>query len=182
MTTVARTANTTHWWATVWILAIAIIAIWLNFQPEWEFMRESAWAWPITEYIHVLSLVGFFGLRTMIDLRLTNRAFVGVPIRNLLQKFLPATVVLATVTIASGMALYSATPEIMSARPMFQLKVAILIIALLNLCYLHAFALPAAEKREGEDVLPVAAQISALLSMSLWAAVIVASMLIPYVT
>jgi hypothetical protein len=166
----------------VWILAIASIAVGLSLQPDWAFMRESKWAWPITEFIHVFSLIGFFGLRTTIDLRLTNRAFVGVRLQDLLRKYVPATVILAAVTIASGMALYSATPEIMSARPMFQLKVVILIVALANLFYLHAFALPTAERREREGVLPISAQISALLSMSLWAIAIIAALLIPYVT
>ena len=177
-----HTAGTTQSWTTAWILAIAMIAVWLNLQPDWAFMRESKWAWPVIEYIHVLCLVGFFGLRTAIDLRLTNRAFVGVPIRNLLQNLMPAATVLAMVTIASGMALYSATPEIMSGRPMFQLKIAVLIVALLNFCYLQAYAQPAVEKLEAEGVLPIATRISAALSIALWVVVIVASMLIPYIT
>lgn len=177
-----KTANPTHWWSNPWLLAIAMIALWLSLKPDWGFMRESVWAWPAVEFVHVMSLIGFFGLRTMIDLRLTNKAFSGVPIQNLLQKFMPATVGFAAVTIASGMALYSTTPDSMSARPMFQLKVVVLVLALLNLFYLHRFALPAIEKREAEAVLPLNARISALLSMCLWAVVIVAALLIPYIT
>lgn len=176
-----RTASATYGRAAVWILAILVIALWLSLKPDWEFMRVISWLWPFTEFIHVLSLVGFFGLRTMIDLRLTSRALRRVPIRSLVQKYLPATVILAAVTIASGMALYAATPEAMSARPMFQLKVAVLSVALLNLAFLHAFALPAVERLERKGVIPLSAQISALLSMSLWAVVIVAALLIPYI-
>jgi hypothetical protein len=177
-----QSARTTQRWAIVWILAIAPISVWLNLQPDWRFMRESRWAWPAIEFVHVFGLVGFFGLRTMIDLRLTSRAFVSVRIADLLRKFVPATVFFAAITIASGMALYSATPEIMSARPMFQLKVAVLVIALLNLFYLHAFALPSAEKQEAVSILPISARISALLSISLWGIAIIASLLIPYLT
>jgi len=181
MTQMERTARESLWWSVGSVLTVSLIVVWLAYTPDGTPMRTWSWAWPLTTILHVLGLVAFIGLRTAVDLRLASPAFGTVPISDLVRRLMPATIVTATVTIVSGLALYMADAGRFATNPMFQIKLAVLAIVLLNVWYLHAVTFRTLDNWSTVSVPPAAARISGVLSLVLWATVIVFSLLTPFV-
>ena len=85
------------------------------------------------------------------------------------------------VTIASGMAMYSADPARMLANPAFGFKIAALLAALVNAWWFHAVLTRRISQWDTTDTLPVAVQASGYVSFGLWIALIVAGRLIAFI-
>jgi hypothetical protein len=179
-TQMERTARESFWWSVGSALTVSSVVIWLAYTPDGLVMRTWSWLWPLTTILHVLGLATFIGLRTAVDLRLTGRVFENVPVADLVGKLTPATVVAALVTILTGLALYMADAARFSANTMFQFKIGLLAAAMLNMWYLHAVTFRTVARWGTAGVPPAAARISAYLSLTLWAAMIVFSLLMPY--
>jgi len=158
----------------------ALAWLWLSFAPESAVMRESRWAFPTTLSVHLLGLVLLVGMRLAIDLRLTGWAFGGVPASQLVDRAAPWSVVGAIVTMASGMALYTADSARMGANPAFQLKLIALALALANVWFFHVVL--ARGRRDWDTAVtpPRAVQASAWVSLALWTVVVIAGRFVAF--
>lgn len=183
VTHMGQTARTTLWWTIGSLFTIAIVAYWLAYPSEsvQSYVIASPWAWVALKASHFLAMVVFIGLRIVVDLRLLGQAYSEVEIGTVIRKLAPATVITATIAIVSGMAFYFADFPRISGSALFQVKLVLLTLALINLWYLHVIALRNFDTWEAANSRPpAAARVSAHLSMVLWAALIFVSMLVPY--
>jgi hypothetical protein len=95
-------------------------------------VRNSTFIYPIANIVHVVGLVGFFGLVATMDLRLL-RVFKGMPAAELIAKLRPYTFALLLLVIVAGIILYVADAIAISQNPAFRLKLLAIILAFINI-------------------------------------------------
>jgi hypothetical protein len=181
LTLMDTSTRATATWSVGSLLVFVLAWSWLSLAPDSLAMRESRWAFPAASVIHLLGMVLFIGMRLVLDLRIVGWAFSGTPVAEIMKRVGPWSLVGAIVTIVSGMALYSVNSDRMAANALFQFKVAALAAALLNAWFFHALLAPRARDWESGAGVPAPAAASAYLSLGLWAAILVAGKLVPFV-
>ena len=110
LTFMDTTTRNTAGWSLGSLAVLGAAWLWLTQAPAIALMRDSAWAFPVAGINHLLGLVLLIGMRLPLDLRLMGWAFDGMPISQLARRTAPFALIGAIVTIASGMAMYSADP------------------------------------------------------------------------
>jgi hypothetical protein len=162
--------------------AVSLLSLceWLASTPWSIALHESLYMYPLIESTHVLSLGLFVGLAIMLDLRLLGLTMRTVPVSEFMVRILPWTKAGLAVMVATGLLLFYAIPVRNYQNIFFRVKVVMLILAGLNVWIFHR----GVEKRVGEwDLAPVApraARIAAIVSIVLWAAIVVAGRMIAY--
>lgn len=167
-------------WSVGSLVVFAATWLWLANAPQSLTMRESYWAFPAALVLHVLGIVMFVGLRFALDLRLTGLALTSVPVSEMVSRLAPWTLVGATVTVVSGMALYSAEAARFAANPVFEIKIVALAAALANVWFFHAVTCRRIGPWSVDSVPPLAARLSGYVSLALGAVIITAGELAPF--
>jgi hypothetical protein len=136
-------------------------------------LRESLWVYPLVETAHVVAIMLFVGTIAMVDLRLLGRAFTDTPVSEVMARLPPWTIAGFVVMAVTGALLFYAIPVRTFHSVWFRLKVVLLVAAAINAFVFH--------RRWGrEPVPPRAARITATVSLTTWAGVIVAGRMIAY--
>jgi hypothetical protein len=180
LTFMDTSTRATATWSVGSLLVFVLSWMWLSLAPDSQAMRESRWAFPAAVTLHLLGMVLFLGMRLVLDLRMAGMAFAGISASEMVKRVAPWSLVGAIVTVASGMALYSADSARMAANPVFQLKIAALSAALLNAWVFHAVLTRRVRDWDTGRALPAPVQASAYLSLALWAVIVVAGRFIGY--
>lgn len=180
LTFMDTTTRNTAGWSLGSLAVLGAAWLWLTQAPAIALMRDSAWAFPVAGINHLLGLVLLIGMRLPLDLRLMGWAFDGMPISQLARRTAPFALIGAIVTIASGMAMYSADPARMMSNPAFAFKVAALSAALLNAWWFHAVIARRISEWDTAAEPPVFVRASGYASLLLWIALIAAGRLIAF--
>jgi hypothetical protein len=143
-------------------------------------LHESLYMYPLIESAHVLTLGLFVGLAVMFDLRLLGLTLKRVPVSEYTSRVLPWAKVGFVVMVITGALLFYAIPVRTYQCIFFRLKVAMLILAGINVWVFHSRV----ERRIADwDLAPVppwAARVAAVVSLVLWAGIVVAGRMIAY--
>jgi hypothetical protein len=83
-----------------------------------DFLRQSLWAIPALEILHLVGLVFTIGGAASVDLRLLGRG-QNIDIRALLQLLLPFTGLGFAIAASSGVLLFTAAPAELYVNPIF---------------------------------------------------------------
>jgi hypothetical protein len=153
---------------------------WLAEQPASVALRESLYVWPLIESTHVLTLAVFVGTAAMLDLRLLGASFGAVPASAFTGRLLPWTRVAFAVMAATGLLLFYATPVRYYQNLFFRLKLILLVAAGLNVWLFHSRVHRSVEAWDLEARPPRAARVAAIVSLTMWAGVVVAGRLMAY--
>jgi hypothetical protein len=153
---------------------------WLGQTPLAEFMRASAWAYPLTEALHIMGIALLAGAAALFDLRLLGMT-PALPVTVAARHLLRTSHLGLLVTALSGGLLFSAGPLEMAANSAFRIKLALIAAAGLNALLFHLRPFRGVRNWDDAVVTPPAARAAALVSLVLWAAVIVCGRLIGYV-
>jgi len=180
LTCMDTTTRNTAGWSLGSLGVLGLAWLWLSQAPASALMRDSAWAFPVATINHLIGLVLLIGMRLPLDLRLMGWAFDGLSISQLARRTAPFALIGGIVTIASGMAMYSADPARMASNPAFAFKIAALAAALLNAWWFHAVIARRISEWDTADVPPVFARASGYASLLLWIALIIAGRLIAF--
>jgi hypothetical protein len=125
--------------------------------------------------VHLLGAALLFGSLAMLDLRLLGLSR-AIPVRALSRHVLPWSAVALLVVVASGIALFLAHARDFIASPLFAVKMALILAALVNAGVLHAVTLRTADVWDSAEMRnlrpPPSARIAGVLSLVLWASVI----------
>lgn len=143
-------------------------------------LHESIWAYPVIESIHVLTLCLFLGMATLLDLRLIGVTLRNVSVKELADRLLPWTTAGFVVMVSTGVLLFYGIPIRTYTNIFFRIKIVLLILAGLNVWYFHSgIYLKVAEW--GRDFKPpTKARMAGMVSLVLWAGVVVAGRMIAY--
>jgi hypothetical protein len=136
------------------------------------FVAESAWAFPTLESIHVIAIVTVVGTIAVMDLRLLGLASRQCAVTAVSADTLPWTwgaFVLAAIT---GLLLFVSKATSYAINPYFQLKMAMLVLAGLNMAVLHVSVWRTVKAWDSGCAVPLGGKIAGGLSLFFWILVI----------
>lgn len=147
-------------------------------------MRESLWAFPIAETIHIAAFALVVGSIIVLDLRLLGLSR-RIPLARLSAHILPWTLAAFLVAMTSGLTMFTAHAADYLGNPVFMLKMGLILAAGVNAAMLHVGAMRAAGRWDAEagDVdagTPWRVRIAAAVSILLWLGVIACGRLLAY--
>jgi hypothetical protein len=154
---------------------------WLENTPFSLSIAESDFMFPIIETVHVLALVLVFGSIAMLDLRLLGVSARERGALQLAEETLPWTWGGFVVAAISGALMFASAATSYYDNIPFRIKIALLMLAGLNMLMFHLTAWKSAEDWNHSLPTPRAARIAAGLSLILWAGVIFAGRCIGFV-
>jgi hypothetical protein len=159
---------------------LAQLAVWMAGTQGSIALHESLFMYPLIESVHVVAIALFVGTIAMVDLRLLGCAFSGTPVSEMTGRILPWTVAGFVIMAISGALLFYAIPVRTFHSVWFRLKVVLLLIAAINIWFFHRRVQRERERWDGDAVPPLAARVCAVISLTVWAAVVVAGRMIAY--
>lgn len=145
-----------------------------------EQLQSSEYLWMLLEGAHVVTLMLFAGTILLVDLRLLGWAFRSVPVSRISAALLPYTVAGFAVMIVTGLGLFFANPIEYFYNFVFRLKVAVLLIAAVNIFLFHVRARRDGARWDAAAVPPRSVRVAAGISLTTWIAVIAAGRYLAY--
>ena len=144
-------------------------------------IRESTWIYPIIESVHVLSLCLFLGLALLWDLRLLGVGLKRGAVSDVSGRLFPWMVFGFILMVVSGVLLFSSDPVRFYGNIFFRIKAVALVLAGLNAFTFHNGA--SGRRIADWDLSPVtprAAKVAGVISIFLWAVIVVTGRFIAY--
>lgn len=156
------------------------ICQWLEKTPVAAAMRDSLWAFDITETIHTLGIILVAGTIMLVDLRLLGMGLRSEPVSQVVSRIVPWTLSGFGLMFVTGAWLFSAEASKLYQSPAFRIKMVLLSLAGLNALIFHLTIYRRAAEWDGKPVAPMRARMAGLLSLLLWIAIIAAGRSIAY--
>ncbi|CAG0966942.1 hypothetical protein BURK1_01014 [Burkholderiales bacterium] len=144
-----------------------------------RYMRESLWAFPIVEAVHIAALALVVGSIVVLDLRLLGLSR-RIPVSSLASHVLPWTLGAFLVAATSGLAMFTAHAMDYLTNGVFMLKMGLILAAGVNAGLLHVGAMRAAAAWDVASGIPGRVRVAAGLSIVLWLSVIACGRLLAY--
>jgi hypothetical protein len=136
-------------------------------------VRQDNFAFPMLEAVHVASVMLVVGSIFMMDLRLLGWSSPRLPVTQISREALPWTWAAFVVAVVSGSMLMTGQAGAYAANAQFQMKMALLAAAGLNMLVFHGFAWRQVARWDLGSP-PPAARLAGAASLALWIGVVVA--------
>lgn len=159
---------------------VSPFAVWLAQTPGSIALHESLYAYTWIETAHVIAITLFVGTIAMVDLRLLGLAWRTVPVSQMTARILPWTVAGFIVMVITGLLLFYAIPVRTWHSVWFRAKVVLLLLAAINIWIFHRRVQRDRALWDAAALPPVAARVSAAVSLCVWLTVIVLGRMIAY--
>jgi len=142
-------------------------------------IRQSTWLYMVANVGHIVSLVVFAGAVAVMDVRMTGALAATSPghVLRIARRFAIAAFLGLVVT---GAVLFTAEASHVITNPVFQFKLALIALALLNITWFEYFTAPKVKAVPPLTPLPSAARMAGFISIGLWIAVAAAGRTIAY--
>ena len=147
--------------------------------PFARMMRESLWAYPIVETIHIVGFVILVGSVVMFDLRVLGLS-KHLSVRGLSRHLLPWSVAALALIVPTGFLMFTAHATDFLGNGTFQLKMALLMTAGINAVMFRTGPYQSVTHWDVGTRAPLAAQASVAASIVLWIAIISCGRLLAY--
>jgi hypothetical protein len=136
-------------------------------------IREGISLFPWIESVHVLAIVIVVGTISIIDMRLLGLPAHRVGVRRLMKDVLPLTWGAFAVAVITGFLLFSSAALKYALIWEFQLKMALLAAAGMNMLFFHTVTFRNVHLWDELVETPFAAKVAALSSLCLWIGVVI---------
>jgi hypothetical protein len=133
-------------------------------------IRQSSYAYMAANVGHILSLVVFAGAIAVMDLRMAG-AFAATAPGQLLRRARWIAMLAFFGLLLSGAVLFTAEASHVIMNRVFQIKLALIALGLLNVALFEIFTAPKVRDLPPLTPLPAAAKRSGILSIIVWLAV-----------
>jgi len=143
-------------------------------------LRESTWAEPIVETVHVLTLTLFLGFAVLLDLRLLGVVLRRKRVSEVLSQLNPFMIAGFGVMIGTGVLLFWGDPVAFYGTTFFRVKMIMLVLAGLNVLVFNWTVGRRVTEWDQEVRTPMGAKVAAILSLVLWVGIIAAGRGIAY--
>ena len=142
-------------------------------------LRESLWAYPIAETLHIVGLATLYGSVLIVDLRLLglNRS---LPVSRLARHALPWTVGAFLLVMVTGLLMFTAHAEDFLTNRVFIFKMGLIATAGVNAALLHTGVMRTVAAWDVNVMPPSRVRLSAVFSILLWTTVIACGRLLAY--
>src|SRR5512139_2655864 len=142
-------------------------------------MRESLWAYPIVETVHIVGFVLLAGSVIMFDLRVLGLS-KGIPVRALSRHLLPWSLAGLALIVPTGFLMFTAHATDFLGNRTFQLKMALLMAAGINAVVFRTGPYQTVAQWDVGTRAPISAQLSVAVSIAIWIAIIACGRLLAY--
>jgi hypothetical protein len=155
-------------------------AMWLSDTAVSRYIQHEFWVIPTIQCIHILAIASLVSSQLFINLRLLGRAGTDVPLRALVDRYLPWFWVALVVLAASGLLLIVGEPkrELLSAP--FWIKMALIVVGVLATLWFDRSILNA-DAAAPSATIKQRSHLYCLATTVTWIAVMTAGRLIAYV-
>jgi hypothetical protein len=145
-------------------------------------MRESLWAEPIVESIHVLTLTLFLGFAILLDMRLLGVCLVRKRASEVLKQFNPWLFGGFAIMVVTGVLLFCGDPVSFynTHPPFFKIKMILLVLAGINVLIFNMSIGRRVHEWDTTPQTPKAAKVAAVLSLVFWILIVAAGRAIAY--
>ena len=146
---------------------------WLQSTPFALAIAENDILFPWIESIHVLAIVLVVGTISIVDLRLLGVASLDISAKRLMRDIIPYTWGAFAVAAVTGSLMFSSDATHYGHNRLFQIKLAMLVLAGINMAAFHLFGERDIERWDAPGVAtPVAAKAAASISLLAWIAIV----------
>jgi len=153
--------------------------VWLETSGLAVAMRQWLWLYPAVEIVHILGFVMVVGAGFYFDLRLLGFGR-GLPVSGLADHLLFWARRAFPVILVSGFMMFTAHATEMAENPAFQLKLVLILAAVLNATAFHRWPFRGVARWDAGVTSPAAAKAAAALSLVLWTGAIICGRLLAY--
>jgi hypothetical protein len=136
-------------------------------------VQANPLAFPSLEAIHVISVMLVFGSIAMLDLRLLGVSSRNYDVVKISDEVLPWTWASFLVSVISGCLLFIGQATNYLNNTEFKLKMILMALAGVNLAVFHFFTWSKVQNWNTNTPTPVTAKLAAILSLTLWAGVVI---------
>lgn len=161
-------------------MSLANFLQWLHDTTFSITLRESIWAEPIIETIHVLTLTMLLGFAALLDLRLLGAALRSRSVSEVLHQLNPWLGGAFGVMVVSGTLLFCGDPVAFYSTIFFRVKMLMLLLAGLNVLIFNVTIGRRVSEWDRDARTPRGAQVAAVVSLVLWVAIVAAGRAIAY--
>jgi hypothetical protein len=153
---------------------------WLHDTSFSVMMRDSVWAEPIVETIHVLTLTVFLGFVLLLDLRLLDLALRRRRVSDLFVQLNPGLFGGFAVMVVTGAMLFCGDPIAFFSTLFFKLKMIMLLLAGLNVLIFNFTVGRRLGEWDTAPATPWGAKAAGIVSLVLWISIVAAGRGIAY--
>ncbi|MBF9033196.1 hypothetical protein HKCCE2091_03010 [Rhodobacterales bacterium HKCCE2091] len=146
-----------------------------------QFIQLSAWAFPVIESIHVVSITLVFGVIAIVDLRLLGVASVSRRVSEVARDCLPLTWVFFALAVFTGLLMFVTNAPVYFDNTWFRWKMLFIALAGVNMLIFElitARSMPVWD--DGSVSVPGPGKLAGLLSIGFWIAVILCGRMIGF--
>jgi uncharacterized protein DUF6644 len=152
---------------------------WLENTAPAVSLRESTWAYPMVETLHIIGFTVLVGGAAMFDLRLLGLGR-RLKVTDLARHLLRWSRMSLLVVVPSGLLLFITQAVEMAASPVFRLKLSLLALAALNALVFQVWTLKGVAAWDELVATPTRAKAAAVFSLALWTGVITCGRFLAY--
>jgi len=156
------------------------IAQWLEATWAGVIVRESLWGFQIVVAIHILGLIVSVGTLVWFDLRLVGLSMTRIPVSIVYRRLMPWMFLGFVVMFTSGGMLLAGFATAAFGNLYFRLKMAAIVLAGLNALVYHVRTERQIARWNDAARPPLPARMAGLISVALWAGVILAGRMMSY--
>jgi len=149
------------------------ILTFLHETPVGAWVRSSENAFPAAEVVHVIGIALLFGTIAIVDLRLIGVVGRTRPAKAVMKDCLPWTWLGFAIAASSGLLMFLSNAELYGVNTEFRIKMVLLALAGVNmLVFEFILRRDIAVWSEDPAAVPMAARLSAIVSIGLWISVV----------
>ena len=156
------------------------LARWLDSQSWSTAIHESIYLYAWIETTHVITLMVFLGMLFVIDIRMLGAIFPKVPASIIAQRLDKPMMIGFAMMLITGFLLYYAIPVRTTQSLWFRIKVVLLIVAGINAFLFRAKMQASSSSWDLDPIPPKRIRVGAMLSLVLWAGVVITGRTIAY--
>lgn len=161
-------------------LTLLHICQWFSNSSVGLAIHESPLMFPIIETVHVLGITLLVGTAAVLDLRLLGVVLRQEKVSDIVTQIEPLAIWGCIIMFVSGFFLFWSEAEKNYSNLAFRIKLVLLFFAGLNPLIFHSTVYRSVATWNEAPVAPRQARVTAVLSLTLWAAIIVCGRAIAY--
>ncbi|GGI83673.1 DUF6644 family protein [Pseudarthrobacter scleromae] len=154
---------------------------WLQDSTVGNAVRSTPFMYPTLESLHILGIAVLVGPAFAFDLRLLGVGRRLVSVTKAARYLLPVSHLGLAIAVVTGILMFSAQAVGVAGSGAAPWKLGLLLLAGLNVLVFHRGVYPRLDALADAHAAPVAARISAIVSMSTWTGVIFAGRFLAYI-
>jgi hypothetical protein len=130
-------------------------------------IRQSLWLYPLANVGHIVALFCLAGALAVMDLRLLG-AFASTAPAPVIARARTATIVALCAMAATGFLLFSAEASHVVVNPIFQVKMGLVVAALVNVAIFELGAKRVVQGLPAGAPMPTRARVAGAVSLAIW--------------